>query len=331
MSTSSYTLCSGSIDQVTLWVVVMRGRAQFDITVHLSRIQGTDLEKQLTTEIEKHRTSLQRGLVPSFEPLHSICKPCLPLLLELAPTKSVCGLSLENFVNAPTYNLELVGENSQIQILGGETCSYAPVLELRPINLADIPQNDLPLFSAKTIRANIDNQESIGSTQGKVSTIDGEVLYFKPRESGREGQFDRELRILLEIQSRGLIMRVPRLQGLVISNETLCTGLLLPLIPAGMDLLHPQTWTLHSLHEKWEAQVRSIVEELHAHYIVWGDVNPGNVVIDEAMDAWVIDFGGGNNAEFVGDGERESVVGDLRGVGRLFGGWLGRRREGVPL
>lgn len=35
-----------------------------------------------------------------------------------------------------------------------------------------------------------------------------------------------------------------------------------------------------------------------------------NVVIDEAMNAWVIDFGGMNNVEFVDEDKRETIEGD---------------------
>ena len=48
------------------------------------------------------------------------------------------------------------------------------------------------------------------------------------------------------------------------------------------------------------------MQVLHDNDIVWGDVNPMNVVIDEAMDAWVIDFGGNNNVAFVDDEKRET-------------------------
>lgn len=81
-------------------------------------------------------------------------------------------------------------------------------------------------------------------------------------------------------------------------------------------------WGQPELHKKWEEQVTGIVQELHAFDIVWGDVNPTNVVIDRAMDAWVIDFGGMNNVEFVDEEGRETVEGDRQGVKRLFQEWL---------
>jgi len=69
---------------------------------------------------------------------------------------------------------------------------------------------------------------------------------------------------------------------------------------------------------------------LHNHGIVWGDVNYCNVVIDSEQDAWVIDFGGLNNTEFVNDDKAESVEGDWQSVGRLIGEFLPRRARGIP-
>jgi RIO-like serine/threonine protein kinase len=79
----------------------------------------------------------------------------------------------------------------------------------------------------------------------------------------------------------------------------------------------------------WEEQLTTIVQELHAHDIVWGDVNPFNVMIDEAMNVWAIDFGGMNNVEFVDDELREIMEGDKQGIRRLFRDWLPLRAKAV--
>ena len=47
-----------------------------------------------------------------------------------------------------------------------------------------------------------------------------------------------------------------------------------------------------------------------------------NILIDEATDAWAIDFGGMNNAEFVDDENRETIAGDWQGLTKLFQEWL---------
>jgi tRNA A-37 threonylcarbamoyl transferase component Bud32 len=102
-------------------------------------------------------------------------------------------------------------------------------------------------------------------------------------------------------------------------------GMLMRLITSssiGTHLRSPGLQDRHELHKQWEEQLTAIVEELHVHDIVWGDVHPMNVVIDEAMKAWAI--------EFVDDEKRETVEGDWQGITRLFQEWLpaaARRRQ----
>src|SRR5688500_7253848 len=44
---------------------------------------------------------------------------------------------------------------------------------------------------------------------------------------------------------------------------------------------------------KWATQIEYTMLELHKIGVVWGDVKPGNVVIDIDDNAWLVDFGGG--------------------------------------
>lgn len=72
-----------------------------------------------------------------------------------------------------------------------------------------------------------------------------------------------------------------------------------------------------SLRRKWAAQIEDTVKELHCLGIIWGDAKPGNIVIDECDDAWLIDFGGGFTQPWVDSELAESVEGDLQAVGRI--------------
>jgi len=154
-------------------------------------------------------------------------------------------------------------------------------------------------------------------------------MYFKPRLDMRGLEFERELQILSQIESAGLRDRilVPKLEGIVVSGENgeMTTGMLITLIEspeAGTHLQSPDFWGDVEMHKKWEEQITAAVQELHDNDIVWGDVHPMNIVIDQAMNAWLIDFGGMNNIEFVDDGNRETVEGDKQGVRRVFREWL---------
>ena len=74
-----------------------------------------------------------------------------------------------------------------------------------------------------------------------------------------------------------------------------------------------------SLKEKWNHQIKDTVRALHRHGIIWGDVKPGNVLIDCERNSWLIDFGGGFNSGYVDEDEDvvETVEGDLQGVSRM--------------
>ena len=163
-------------------------------------------------------------------------------------------------------------------------------------------------------------------------------MFFKPRVEMREPELEREIKIMSRIEETGLRarIRVPELRGIVVSGEKgeTAVGFLMSLIispESGHDLQSQAFWALPELHKKWEEQVTAITKELHAHGIVWGDVNPTNVIIDEAMDAWVIDFGGMNNVEFVDEDKRETVEGDWQGISRLFHDWLPSRVKGSEI
>jgi len=266
---------------------------------------------------------------------------CLPLLERLAPRLSVPDLTLERFVHSPTYHLELVdaGSEGEVRIEGTDKCSYTPHLNISSMRTADLPDscNAIARVQASGIRvvpdkADVGKGNSIHIIQGRVITADGAVMYLKPRTFLREPEFDREVRILSRIEALDLRdrIRVPGFQSTVVSGENgeTTVGFLMPFInssEAGSHLLCKGLWGRSELHDKWEKQVTAIVEELHAHDIVWGDVNPMNVVVDDAMDAWVIDFGGNNNVEFVDEDKCETVEGDWQGIRRLFREWLPAR------
>ena len=337
----TYFIDAGTAQQESSWVLAVRGRAQFSITVQHKKVEGTDFGAQYLKLIEANTDAVQ-GYVRIRDLLQFICEYCLPLFEQIAPQSSILGCTVEDLVRSPIYNLEIAnaGVSGNAVIRGADSFSLTPALSLCPISTASLPAGceAIPWFRAKDIILNGDGNDA-GGVQGRIMTADGRALYFKPRQGGREGQFYRELDILAKIKRTQLAngpIKLSVLQGLVVTGEKEeeCVGLLIDLIatpPWGGDLLSPGCWEQSALHLRWEQQVTTTVKALHAQGIVWGDVNAGNVVIDEALDPWVIDFGGMNNPEFVDDDKAETIEGDWQGVGRLFQEWLPERRRGIPL
>lgn len=338
LMTLHYSVDAGYVDQETSWVMVLRGRTQFDITVHHREIEATDFGDQYLQLIKDYTNELN-GCVRSRVPLRFICDYCLPLLEQLAPQASLDGFTVEDVVRSPTYTLEIVreGVSREARIASAGKCSLTPAMDISPLPTTDLPASCSAThqFRAEEIIVNVDNDDTRGSVQGRVTSPAGRSVYFKPRESGRETEFLRELCILNQIEqthSSNDHIKLPDLQGIVVSGKMgeECVGLLINLI-TGQDLLSARCWKQWELHRQWEQQVKVNVEALHAKDIVWGDVNAGNVIIDEELNAWVVDFGGRNNPEFVDDDKAETIEGDWQGVKRLFEDWLPSRRAGIPL
>lgn len=331
-----YIIDGGSIGQETSQVVVVLGRTQFDITVRHKAVEGTAFSKELSSatkpqEGDRPRDRSRRGF-------RCIASHCLPVMQQLATEMSILGLSVEHVVQSRSYALEIRrnGESEHTSIRGADAFSVAPAFNISTITVASLPASctNISQIPADSVLIGVDSDA--GGPQGQITMLDGQTFHFKPREDGREREFDRELAILIEIDRNQLSnrqSRLPELHGIVVSGAV-CVGLLINRIetsPTGADLMSPGNWTRSSQHPQWEKQVKAIVEVLHAHGLVWGDVNAGNVVIDRDDDAWVIDFGGRNNPWFVDDDKVETIEGDLQGVRRLFQEWLPKRRDGVPL
>ncbi len=125
----------------------------------------------------------------------------------------------------------------------------------------------------------------------------------------------------MDAQKLPLDLRVTRIQGLVEPNDGSIVGTLLNLIDIKHDLTvaeAPDTETTLADRKKWLGQVRYIVSKLHAVDIRWGDVQPGNVVIDKDENAWVVDFAGGYTEGFgVNEKNYDTEEGDLAGIDNL--------------
>jgi hypothetical protein len=319
------------ITDTTCQITVLRGYTRFRIKVELAQVKGTSFGMELLQRLEVWK-GLPWGKARN-EPISDlIYQHCLPLLKRLAPQTFLQDLSLESFLHSPIYNLELVrgGSAEDIRIQGADACLYTPAFFTSPMRTADLPEacTAVPRFQARdiSIAPTLDEGESIDAIQGRVVTAAGRALYFKPRFELREPEFERELRVLSRINDTDLAarLRVPTLHGIVVAGED-TIGMLMTLITSsevGTHLRSPGLQSRSEMHGKWEEQLTAIIKELHAHGIVWGDVHPTNIVIDEAMDAWAVDFGGMNNVEFVDNENRETVEGDWQGIARIFREWL---------
>jgi tRNA A-37 threonylcarbamoyl transferase component Bud32 len=64
--------------------------------------------------------------------------------------------------------------------------------------------------------------------------------------------------------------------------------------------------------------VQEAVAYLHAKGLVWGDAKAANVLIDDAGNAILIDFGGGFTKGWVDEVNHDTPRGDIQGLGNII-------------
>lgn len=72
------------------------------------------------------------------------------------------------------------------------------------------------------------------------------------------------------------------------------------------------------LRKRWHTQIKEPLGYLHQCGLVWGDAKPGNILIDETGNAWIVDFGGGYTNGWVDKEKAGTVEGDLQALGKIM-------------
>jgi len=233
----------------------------------------------------------------------------------------------KDFYYPPTHHLQLLVLGSSLYPKGTRDRGTMDAFRLM------IPSRDLPPFSevprskASDLRIVSDTQwdDYMSEIPQKAILSDGTSRFFKPADDKK--QLLREVDMHLRIRHAGLQdkIKVANLHSIVVSDDAKMTiGLLLDLIPSTGDSLysHKNSALASKYHARWKQQITATVKQLHSHGLVWGDVHPGNIVIDTSFNAWVVDFGGGSIVEFVPRKKAGTKDGDWYGVGKIFDEWV---------
>jgi hypothetical protein len=266
---------------------------------------------------------------PSTPPERTLQDYIQPRTLHLALVKDSQG---ENGVSA-----KIVGDSSSNDYPWSTSHIAQTTTQLTntySFDVSPIPAQDLLLLLGPTpvptyeaselfITRKPTTTESGPMQMQKVHTLTESHSFFKPRLDLMVPEFDREVAVLGAIKRSGLDrkLRVSPFKGLVLLDSGLVAGMLFDWLEGSPLAEHPSLSDT-SFHKRWQEQVEAIVKELHRCGIVWGDVNVHNIFIDGNADAWVIDFGGNCNVEFVDEELKETYEGDLQGLRRVFEEWL---------
>lgn len=290
---------------------------------------------------------------------HCIARPCLSLLgifdptnkYELAPADAIGPWKLAHYCIPWTIFIRIVSDDESMEGgWGGVHASLvagphrAPSCNISPMPMEKLLQHlpkSLPHLPASALAVEDEGRRGAQaalhpSLPRRVRVVDDDdgggggagPLFFKPCLQDRELEFEREVEVLARIVGAAGLQQVntARMAGVVTTDDgTQVLGMLLPWIPGAMPLAAEAAVARVEMHGKWREELRGIISALHEAGIVWGDVNPHNIVIDDRSAAWVVDFGGECNVEFVDEENKETAAGDWQGWQRVFDVWLPTR------
>ncbi|KAL9112427.1 MAG: hypothetical protein Q9227_003269 [Pyrenula ochraceoflavens] len=245
---------------------------------------------------------------------------CQPTFNELSKTQDRITndeshpFYLHQHLHPKTVHLQIITRDGKAEVI--PCAGVQPQSRfLRSKDVSLLGQKMLPVYEPSKIEV----VELLGQWILRVS-VGGQDLCCKLNID--DGIIMKEYRALQRVTEHGpSSMRVPKLRGLVVEDDGV-VGLLLDYIPTRYTTL---TAAVESAAEedhaarkaKWAAQVEETLALLHAIDVVWGDVKPENILIDEKDDAWLLDFGGGWTEGWVDRRLANTKEGDLQGVKRL--------------
>lgn len=240
------------------------------------------------------------------------------------PNRAPEPASLYDWYHGPTYfySLSAAGGSLSAELVESDKELSSRIEKLVPRKKMPqyIQKIPVPWFDATqlTVYSEVDFPEP--AHPGKVVDHVGEVYFFKPVVRAEPGPVKREISVLQKIQSLGLDIKAPRLEGFVrfedSDNEVM--GFLLSHIEAPVPLTKLLTASVaREKREAWSRKSQEYVDTLHEHGIVWGDAKADNFMVDAEDELWIIDFGGSYTEGWVDPELADTLEGDEQGLVRV--------------
>lgn len=302
--------------------------------------------RRLHSDEEVHRGA-------SCEVWPRLVKPFEQFMTQLVPPRTESTGDLHSYLYPASFILEArVDEAGNIQPQIREVLSrqeFWPPGEsveaalIKP-HLAPLLATDPAIYSSRQIQVLAHTPALLPS---RVLVDGGATYFFKAWSGGRQTGY-HELQAYTKIRADDVAspplladddVRISRLHGLVIddpgdvlqhfaddpnaeenhSPHPRLVGLLLTDIDSDGTLAELAPWSDRTDEDRrrWARQIGHAVGRLHAAGVVWGDAKHENVLVDMAGDAWLVDFGGSYTRGWVDEERRETVEGDLQGLGRI--------------
>lgn len=251
--------------------------------------------------------------------------PCKNLFAKLTlPKPLVHYRTLENYHSRTVHYIRIVNIDGELEPVLRRTDPFLSIYPDLPPTFEDIRGGIEPtdLVGINLPRIHVRDVELIDNGAQDFYEISTEKVIFGGREyylkEGSQHDLRSEIKFSWCIQTSLVLrdLRVLNIHTLVELDNGYVVGALFNIIDMKHDLNAGKATSLAN-RMKWFGQIKEIMVQLHGEGICWGDVNPGNVIIDNNDDAWLVYFGGFLTNEFISLQIYETISGDLEGIANL--------------
>ncbi|KAJ4317194.1 hypothetical protein N0V84_007498 [Fusarium piperis] len=198
------------------------------------------------------------------------------------------------------------------------------VPEIEPIDEWNIRkiQSAFPVFDPREVEVPYDEGHRIYDIIPQRVIVNGQQFFYKSSWSPSDPIDEIGKYVKIKASNPPLEhLHMSRLFGIVAYPNGQTKGLLYEWIETGR---HGTLWSVMksdtplSTRQKWAGQIRETVAALHELGVVWGDVKPDNVLIDNDNNAVVIDLEGGTTRGWVDHDVGGTLEGDMQGMERMM-------------
>ncbi|EEQ85515.1 uncharacterized protein BDCG_08784 [Blastomyces dermatitidis ER-3] len=265
------------------------------------------------------------------DPMEEMCywmaKACFAHFHILAPCPTEPRIiTLEEYYMTPAIHLTITVDDGKLTAIQS---SHKPKPDdLMPRTCLSSSYTamaaSIPLLDPSKVKLPWDSKNERPLRPSKV-LVGNKKQFFKPAYRELLQHTEREIKTLLHLHQSGLNdkIRVPKIHAFVSSGnksnmeicDILITYIKFRCTLASQDNIQKAA---PNLQETWIHQLKEMVNEFHKAGIIWGDVKPGNVLIDMDNNLWIIDFGGSYTPGWVNEELMETVEGDLQGLSKII-------------
>lgn len=248
-------------------------------------------------------------------------KPCLPALKAVAPQPSEAScVTLHDYFALETFQIEVGAVNDKL--VSGKIRTVNPARRKTSLKLPGQRLSPFfPSYLPYQVDVISDEPRYIFEDEPRRVFADSQEFFFKTLINDEATRGIKEIQKYEQVHKAQLDghARTSRLFGIVQDSESRLYGLLLHKIDEDITLVEAlERGASKATKARWASQIGDSMRALHKAGVVWGDVQPDNVLIDMRGDAWLVDFGGGHANGWVDVDKAGTMEGDRQGLDNIL-------------